>query len=61
MEELKFNDLQEINGGSNLSYDLGKWVGGYLKATREAQRSHKPRKPSTSRKPYKTSYGTIWA
>lgn len=55
MEELKFNDLQEINGGSNLSYDLGKWVGGYLKATREAQRSHKPRKP------YKTSYGTIWA
>lgn len=30
MEKLKFNDVQEINGGSNLSYDLGKWVGGYL-------------------------------
>ncbi|WP_170182802.1 hypothetical protein [Paraclostridium bifermentans] len=53
MEELRFDNLQEINGGSNLTYDMGKWYGNSIKTLKKAQKGH-------IKRPIKTSYGTIW-
>lgn len=52
MKELRFDVLQQINGGSDLSYELGKFFGKTWK--------NLPRPSYANKKPYKTSLGTLW-